>query len=120
MLEFSKEDFNSGHFPLEVSPDDVSGGSVSYELGTSAHDTVERRDGSVLSGDLESVSASEVLVKIGGNLQKPDRNQVKRIGLVSREVAGQQRSVAPGNALNPRAPFAAVPGSSMNKARISY
>ena len=54
-LEFSKEGFNTGDFPLEIGPDDVSGGSVSYELGTSAHDTIELRDGSVLTGDLESV-----------------------------------------------------------------
>jgi hypothetical protein len=46
-LGFSKEGFNSGTFPLETTPDDVSGGSVSYELGTSAHDTLELRDGSV-------------------------------------------------------------------------
>jgi ribosomal protein S1 len=62
---------------------------VSYELGASAHDTVELRDGSVLSGDVESVSASEVLVRIGGNIQRFDRNQVKRIGLVPRETAPQ-------------------------------
>ena len=87
MLEFSKEGFNSGHFPLEVTPDDASGGSVSYELGSSAHDTIELRDGSVLSADVESVSATEVLVRIGGNLQRFDRNQVKRIGLVPRETS---------------------------------
>src|SRR5690348_9129116 len=52
MLEFSKEGFNPGHFPLEIAADQVSGGSVSYELGTSAHDTVELRDGSVLVGDV--------------------------------------------------------------------
>jgi len=89
MLEFSKQGFVTGHFPLEVSPDDVSGGSVSYELGVSAHDTVELRDGSVLSGDVESVSATDVVVKVGGNLQKFDRNQVKRIVFVPREVAVQ-------------------------------
>ena len=68
-LEFSKEGFNSGRFPLEVRPDDVSGGSVSYELGTSAHDTIEMRDGTVLSGDVESVTATEVVVRVGGGLQ---------------------------------------------------
>ena len=85
-LEFSKEGFNTGHFPLEITPDDVSGGSVSYELGASAHDTIELRDGSVLSGDVESVSATEVLVRIGGNVQHFSRNQVKRISLVPREA----------------------------------
>ncbi|HZD96430.1 MAG TPA: PEGA domain-containing protein, partial [Candidatus Sulfotelmatobacter sp.] len=43
-LEFSKEGFNAGKFPLEIGQDDASGGSVSYELGTLAHDTVELRD----------------------------------------------------------------------------
>ncbi|MBZ5703885.1 MAG: PEGA domain-containing protein [Acidobacteriia bacterium] len=88
-LEFSKEGYNSGHFPLEVSPSDVSGGSVSYELGTSAHDTIELRDGSVLSGDLQSVSATDVVLRIGGALQRFSRNQVKRISLVEREAPAQ-------------------------------
>ena len=85
MLEFSKEGFNNGHFPLEITPDDVSGGSVSYELGASAHDSVELRDGTVLNGDVESVSAMEVLIRIGGTVQHFSRNQVKRIGLVQRD-----------------------------------
>lgn len=87
MLEFSKDGFNTGHFPLEITPDDVSGGSVSYEFGASAYDTIELRDGSVLSGDVESVSATEVMVRIGGNVQRFDRNQVKRIALVPRETS---------------------------------
>jgi hypothetical protein len=89
VLEFSKEGFNTGHFPLETTLDDAPGGSVSYELGTSAHDTVELRDGSVLSGDVESVSATEVLVRIGGTVQHLSRNQVKRIALVPREASPQ-------------------------------
>jgi hypothetical protein len=89
MLEFTKEGFNPGHFPLEVTSDDASGGSVSYELGTSAHDTVELRDGSVLSGDVESVSVTEVIVRIAGTLQHLNRNQVKRIALIEREATSQ-------------------------------
>lgn len=88
-LEFSREGFNSGHFPLEITPDDVSGGSVSYELGASAHDTIELRDGSVINGDVESLSATEVVVRIGGSVQRFNRNQVKRIGLVPRETSPQ-------------------------------
>jgi PEGA domain len=89
MLEFSKDGFTAGHYPLEMTPDDASGGSVTYELGGTSHDTIELRDGSVLSGDVESVSATEVLVKIGGNVQRFNRNQVKRIGLVPREASSQ-------------------------------
>jgi hypothetical protein len=85
MLEFSKDGFNSGKFPLEMSSHDASGGSVSYELGSSAHDTIELRDGSVLSGDLISISGTKVEVRIGGNTQELDRNQVKRISLTERD-----------------------------------
>jgi hypothetical protein len=89
LLEFRKEGFNTGHFPLEIGPNDASGGSVSYELGNSAHDTIELRDGSVLNGDLESVSATDVVVRIGGVLQHLNRNQVKRILLVERDSPAQ-------------------------------
>jgi hypothetical protein len=85
VLEFSKEGFNSGKFPLEIGPDDASGGSVSYELGTLAHDTVELRDGSVLVCDVESMSATEVVVRVGGALEHMDRNKIKRMLLVERD-----------------------------------
>ena len=85
VLEFSKEGFNSGKFPLEMTSHDASGGSVSYELGSAAHDTIELRDGSVLSGDLISISGMQVQVRIGGNTQAFDRNQVKRILLAERD-----------------------------------
>ncbi len=85
-LEFVKEGFNSGTFPMVVTQDQISGGSVSYELGGSAHDTVELRDGTVLTCDVQSVSATSVEVRIGGNMQTFDRNQVKRIVFVQREA----------------------------------
>ncbi len=84
-LGFSKEGFNAGTFPLEIGPDDVSGGTVSYELGASRYDTIVLRDGSVLNGDLDSVSGMDVVVRIGGNLQHFNRNQIKQIIMVERE-----------------------------------
>jgi PEGA domain len=84
-LEFSKEGFNPGKFPLEIGQDDASGGSVSLELGTLSHDTVELRDGSVLVGDIESMSATEALVRVGGAVQHIDRNHIKRMLLVERD-----------------------------------
>jgi hypothetical protein len=86
-LGFTKEGFNTGTFPFEIGPDDVSGGSVSYELGTSTHDTVELRDGTVLSGDLVAVSGMEVRVRVAGTIQSLDRNKVKRILLTERDPA---------------------------------
>jgi PEGA domain len=86
-LDFSKEGFNSGKFPLEITSRDASGGSVSYELGSAAHDTIELRDGSILAGDLVSINGMQVQVRIGGNSQTFDRNQVKRILLTERDPA---------------------------------
>ena len=87
ILGFEKEGFNSGKFPLEITSHDASGGSVSYELGSAALDTIELRDGSVLTGDLVSVSGMQVEIRIGGNAQTFDRNQVKRILLTERSPA---------------------------------
>lgn len=85
MLEFAKEGFNPGKFPLEITAHNASGGSVSYELGGAAHDTIELRDGSVLEGDLASINGMQVQLRIGGNIQNFDRNQVKRILLTERD-----------------------------------
>jgi len=70
---------------MEITASDSSGGSVSYELGASAHDSLEMRDGTVLVGDIQSMTATDVVVRIGGTLQHLDRNQVKRVLLVQRD-----------------------------------
>lgn len=87
--QFAKEGFNTGTYPLVINPDQVSGGQVSYELGASAHDTIELRDGTLLNADVESVSATEVMITMGGKQQTFDRNQVKRILFVQREPPTQ-------------------------------
>ncbi len=89
ILSFSKGGFKTGDFPLEIGHDDVSGGSVSYELGAASFDSIELRDGSVLNGDLVSISGMDVELRVGGNLQHIDRNQIKRIMLVQRDAPRQ-------------------------------
>jgi hypothetical protein len=84
MLAFSKDGFATGTFPLLISPDQLAGGTVSFELGGVSHDTVELRDGTIIEGDVESVDAHNVVVEVGGRAQTLDRNQVKRISLVQR------------------------------------
>ena len=88
-LEFSLPGYHTGRFPLVVTEEQVSGGSVTYELGGIAHDTVELRDGSSLTGDLHYVDADKVVVQIGGEMKSLDRNLVKRILLVQRAKAPQ-------------------------------
>ena len=95
-LNFVKDGFSAGTFPLEISPNDVSGGTVNFELGSSAFDSIELRDGSVLNGDLVSISGMDVEVRVGGLLQHIDRNKIKRVLLVER--------VAPTPQLPPAAP----------------
>jgi hypothetical protein len=84
MLGFSKDGYATGTFPLLISPDQLAGGTVSFELGGVSHDTVELRDGTMIQGDVESVDAHNVVVELGGKAQSLDRNQVKRISLVQR------------------------------------
>lgn len=43
MFTFEKEGYNPGKMPLEITSHDASGGSVSYELGSAARDTIELR-----------------------------------------------------------------------------
>ena len=57
--------------------------------GASAHDTIEMLDGTVLSGDVESVSATEVIVRVAGSLQHFSRHLVKRMSFVERDAQSQ-------------------------------
>ena len=86
ILTFSKEGFIDGRFPLEIGQNDVSGGTVSFELGAASFDSIELRDGSVLNGDLVSISGMDVEVRVGGAIQHVDRNKIKRIMLTQREA----------------------------------
>jgi hypothetical protein len=89
MLEFSKDGYTNGSFPLVVTPDQLNGSSVSFELGSAMHDSVELRDGTVLNGDVESLDGTQAVVRIGGNVQAVPRNKIKRILLIEREISGQ-------------------------------
>ena len=79
-LEFAKEGFDPGTFPVDIGPGEL-GPSYTYEFGNLDHDTVELRDGTVLTGDLLSVSETDVVVRVGGASRRLDRTQVKRISL---------------------------------------
>jgi hypothetical protein len=97
-LEFSKEGFSTGRYPLTIAPDQLPGGTVSFELGGTTFDTVDLRDGTVVNGEVESVDATSVVVRVGGGLQNFDRNLVKRILFVEREepkAASQPNSQQP-------------------------
>jgi PEGA domain len=85
-LEFSMPGYHTGRFPLVIAPEQLSGGTVTFELGGVSYDTVELRDGTVINGDVQYVNATQVAVTVGGELHAYDRNLVKRILLVQREA----------------------------------
>jgi hypothetical protein len=58
---------------------------LSYELGAAAYDSIELRDGSVLNGDLVSISGMDVEIRVGGLIQHMDRNKIKRVMLTQRD-----------------------------------
>lgn len=98
-LEFSLAGYRTGHFPLVIAPDELSRGSVTFELGGVSYDTVELRDGTVINGDVQYVNATQVAVTVGGELQAYDRNLVKRILPVQREMPAT--GPAPASEANP-------------------
>jgi len=94
-LELVKEGYAPGATPLEVTADELPGGSVTVELGGLSRDTVELRDGSIVLGDVISMSMTEVVVRVGGKDQAIDRNQVKKLMLVERMVPQQPTIMHP-------------------------
>lgn len=90
-LELTKDGYATGNTPVEVTADELPGGSITIELGGLSRDTVELRDGTTLLGDVISMSMTEVVVRTDGKDQSYPRNQVKKIMLVERVV--QERPV---------------------------
>ena len=86
VLEFAKPGFNSGSLTVEVAPQDSSSRNVRYELERSLQDAVILRDGTVLTCHVDSMSATEVAISVGGAQQTLDRKQVKRILLAGDET----------------------------------
>jgi len=85
-LEFSKEGYATGNTAVEIAPDELPGGSISFELGGLSRDTIELRDGTVLLGDAVSMSLTSVVIRVDGKEQTYPRNQIKKLILVEREV----------------------------------
>jgi len=85
-LEPHKEGYADAKTPLDVSPDEAPGGSITITLGGLASDTIELRDGSILNGDVISMSLEAVVINVQGNEQTFDRNRIKKIFLVERTV----------------------------------
>ncbi len=93
-LELTKEGFAVATTPLEVAPDEAPGGSITITLGGLADDTVELRDGSIITGDVMSMTLESVVIDINGQSQTFDRNKIKKIFLVERIVTHPETPAA--------------------------
>jgi hypothetical protein len=78
VLEFSKEGYATASTPLDIAANAMPG-SVNLELAPLALDTVVLRDGTVLSGNLTSVTATGVAINVKGKPTKVDRGRVARV-----------------------------------------
>ena len=85
-LSLMKEGFAAATAPLEVAPDEAPGGSMTITLGGLTEDTVELRDGTILTGAVMSMTLEKIVIDSGGKQQTLDRNQVRKMFLVERTV----------------------------------
>jgi hypothetical protein len=84
VLEFSKEGYATESTPLEIA-ENAPPGSVELELSPLTLDTVVLRDGTVLLGNLTSVTNSGVNINVKGKPVKLERSRVARIVLGKRK-----------------------------------
>ena len=87
-LEASHTGYRNIQYPLEADTT-LNGGRIDLELGTTVHDTLELRDGNIISGDVLSMDAEKITISVAGQNQSIDRNRVSRILLVERLPVSQ-------------------------------
>ncbi|HTT21134.1 MAG TPA: PEGA domain-containing protein [Candidatus Sulfotelmatobacter sp.] len=78
ILEFTKEGYATASTPVEIVAN-TPAGAVDIELVPLTVDTVVLQDGTVLLGDVVSVTAASVNMTVKGKPAKLDRNRVARI-----------------------------------------
>ena len=85
-VEFSKEGYATGSSPVEIA-ENAMPGSVDIDLKPLTADTVVLRDGTVLTGNLTSVTAATVNITVKGKAMQVARSKVDRIVLGQRKPA---------------------------------
>ena len=87
IVEFSKEGYATASSPVEVVANQMPG-SVDVDLSPLALDTVILRDGTVVMGEVSSMTASAVNVTVKGKATRLDRGRVARIVLGQKKRSG--------------------------------
>lgn len=94
-LLLNKEGYATSTTPVEIAPDELPGGSITIDLGGLSRDTVELRDGTVVLGDVLSMTLTSVVVRVDGNDKTYDRNLIKKLMLVEHVTTTQQPTTPP-------------------------
>ncbi len=91
VLEVSKEGYATANTPVDVAPGSLPA-SVSVELSPLTQDTLVLRDGTLMLGDISSVTMTAVTMNVKGKIKKFDRNQVARVIFVQRQTIVKRTS----------------------------
>jgi hypothetical protein len=78
MLEFSREGYSIASTPLEIA-ENAPPGSVQIELSPLTLDTVVLRDGTVLLGNVMSVTSTSIAINVRGKPTRLERSRVARV-----------------------------------------
>jgi hypothetical protein len=85
-LSLEKEGFTPGSFPISIRADQVGGGTATFELVGAQHDSVELRDGTMVTGHIQSMDEAEIVMDTPAGVQRYSRGFVKRISLVEKQA----------------------------------
>jgi hypothetical protein len=100
-LDLVKEGYAPGATSIDVTADELPGGSITVELGGLSRDTVELRDGTIVLGDVLSLTMTDVVVRVDGKDQSYPRNSIKKMMFVER-VIEQRPAVVQSPAAQPK------------------
>jgi hypothetical protein len=86
-VELSKDGYAPSSNSVEIKGDEPPGKKLNVELTRTSDDVIELRDGSMLSGKVISLSASEVVFSTKGETRTIDRKRIKKLILAEQPNA---------------------------------
>jgi len=89
VIALSKDGYPGDSATITVAANQAAGKTYSFELSGALHDTVELRDGTIISGEVVAMNESEVVVQTSDGQQRYVRALVKRVSFVEKAEAAK-------------------------------